>query len=156
MFTNLLILASCYSLIGCLSIDPSSSKKYIDGKQYTIKNVGGTYTQRISDDGICTVELNEESKILNEGEIIKIKNKWFKVEGCQLNRAYPVACGSKLFYQLRDLSCSFIEQNHNKKIDTHRQIHNDLIEYLDRTYYNDCCESACTVSEFIQSCPIEW
>ncbi|CAF3102662.1 unnamed protein product [Rotaria sp. Silwood2] len=109
MFTTLLILASCYSLIGSLSIDPSSNKRYIDGTQYTINNIDTTYTQRVSHDGLCSVQLYEESKMLSEGEIIKIKGKWFKVEGCRLNRAYPVACGSKLFYQLRDLSCSFIE-----------------------------------------------
>ncbi|CAF3303571.1 unnamed protein product [Rotaria sp. Silwood2] len=93
--------------------------------------------------------------MLSEGEIIKIKGKWFKVEGCRLNRAYPVACGSKLFYQLRDLSCSFIEENpNNKKVHGHQQTKNDLINLLDQSYYNACCESACTVYEFIQSCPV--
>ncbi|CAF1110738.1 unnamed protein product [Rotaria sp. Silwood1] len=154
MFTTLLILACCHSLIGSLSIDGSLTQKYIDGTQYTIKNIGATYTQHVSNDGLCRVKLDNESKMLNEGEIIKIKNKWFKVEECQLNRAYPVECGSKLFYQLRDLSCSFIEEhNHDKKNLHQQQTTNHLMELLDRSYYNACCRTACTIYEFIQSCP---
>ncbi len=106
--------------------------------------------------GQCSVELDEPSKILTEGEIIKIKNKWFKVEECRLNRAYPVSCGSKLYYQLRDLACSFVEETFDKKIRVRRQTKDALIHYLDKSYNNICCESACTISEFVQYCPTKW
>jgi hypothetical protein len=99
--------------------------------------------------------LNERYKILNEGELIKIKNKWFKVHECQLNRAYFVSCDSKLFYQLRDLACSIAEENSRDKIRVRRQTKDHLIQLLDRSYSNVCCKSACTISEFLQYCPTE-
>jgi hypothetical protein len=92
--------------------------------------------------------------MLTEGELIKIKNKWFKVEECRLNRAYPVSCGSKLYYQLRDLACSFIEESYDNKVRVRRQT-DALINLLDKSYYNDCCESACTISDFLQYCPMK-
>jgi hypothetical protein len=52
MLTTLLILAYCGSIAGSLSIDPVSNEKYVDGNQYTIKSVGTTYTQRISNHGM--------------------------------------------------------------------------------------------------------
>ncbi len=52
MFSTLLIFAYCCSIVGSLSTDPISNEKYIDGTQYTIKSVGITYTQRISNHGM--------------------------------------------------------------------------------------------------------
>jgi hypothetical protein len=52
MFSTLLIIAYCCSIVGSLSTDPISNEKYIDGTQYTIKSVGITYTQRISNHGM--------------------------------------------------------------------------------------------------------
>lgn len=106
--------------------------------------------------GLCTVQINGQSKILSEGEITKIKNKWFKVEECRLNRAYPVPCGSKLYYQLRDLACSIYEQNHDKNVKIREEAKDELTHALGRSYSDICCESACTVSEFIQACPTKW
>jgi hypothetical protein len=109
--------------------------------------------------GQCSVELNEQSKkskLLIDGEIIKIKNKWFKVEECRLNRAYTMPCGSKLFYQLRDLACSFVEQHNDNKTRVPQQTNDQLIQNLDRSYYSACCESACTIFEFLQYCPTNW
>ena len=42
MFNAFLVLIYAFLLTGSLSIDP----QYIDGRQYTIKGVGVTYTQR--------------------------------------------------------------------------------------------------------------
>jgi len=106
--------------------------------------------------GQCSVELNGKSKLLSEGEVIKIKQKWFKVEECRLNRAYRVPCGSKLFYRLRDLACSFVEGTNDKTIHVRRQTKNELIHFLDKSDYNICCENACTIAEFIQYCPEKW
>ncbi|CAF0734635.1 unnamed protein product [Rotaria sp. Silwood1] len=134
-------------------------EKYIDGKQYTIKNVGATYTQRISNHGQCTIELKnhgDKSTAITEGEIVKIKNKWFKVEDCRLNRAYIVTCGSQLFLRLHNLVCSYVEQHYDKKLLKKRQTEDDLINIIDRSYYSECCKSACTVSELIQYCPLKW
>ncbi|CAF3514436.1 unnamed protein product, partial [Rotaria socialis] len=138
-----------------ISVDSNSNQKYIDGSQYTIQSVGAIYIQRISDQGLCSIQLNDQSNTLGEGEIIKIKSKWFKVEECRLNQAYPAMCGSKLFYRLRDLACSLADHAHNNNIHEKRQTKEEPTESLDQSYYNFCCESACTVSEFLQSCPTE-
>lgn len=105
------------------------------------------------------VELNledEKSNTLSEGEIIKIKDKWFKVGDCRLNRAYIAPCGSKLFRQMRDVVCSYVEQHYGKKDIERREATEDLIKILDTSYYNVCCKSACTVSDLVQYCPSKW
>ena len=94
------------------------------------------------------MEINDESKIFSEGEVIKIKTKWYKVEGCRLNRAYPVACGSKLFYQLRDLTCSLVHENQEYRGPVQRRADNVRAELSK----SPCCESACTIAEFLQYC----
>jgi hypothetical protein len=58
MFTILLVIAYSYSLVGSLPTDLNSSEKYIDGTQYTIKNVDATYTQRVSVHGMYSYQLN--------------------------------------------------------------------------------------------------
>jgi hypothetical protein len=106
--------------------------------------------------GECMVELNnqdEKSDPISEGEIVKIKEKWFKVEDCRLNRAYMALCGSRLFHQMRDLVCSYVDQHYGKKILKRRQTTDELISILDTSYYGICCKSACTISELIQYCP---
>jgi hypothetical protein len=104
------------------------------------------------------VEVHDQDEKLNtlsEGEIVKIKNKWFKVEDCRLNRAYLVACGSKFFFQVRDLVCSYVEQHYGRKI-TRRQTQDDLINVIDTSFYGVCCQSACTIAELVQYCPVKW
>jgi hypothetical protein len=82
-----------------------------------------------------------------------MKNKWYKVEECRLNRAYPVPCNSKLFYQLRDLTCSIAHENNNPKIHLRRQTNDLLIDLFGKSSQSACCESACTITEFLQYCP---
>ncbi|CAF0782261.1 unnamed protein product [Adineta steineri] len=156
MFTILLLGIYCFSLVISSSVDTKFNEKYIDGKQYKLKSVDTTYKQHVSNNGQCTVELKTQGdkyNSLTEGEIIKIKNKWFKVEECRLNRAYIASCGSKLFIQMRDLVCSYADQHYEKKVLKRRQIEDDLINVLDRSYFGLCCKNACTVSELIQYCP---
>lgn len=99
---------------------------------------------------------DEKLNSLSEGEIAKIKEKWFKVEDCRLNRAYVASCGSKLFRQMRDVVCSYVEQHYGKKVLKRREATEDLINLLDASYYNVCCKSACTVSDLVQYCPSKW
>jgi hypothetical protein len=109
--------------------------------------------------GQCMVEVSDEDEklnILSEGEIVEIKNKWFKVEDCRLNRAYLVSCGSKLFHQMRELVCSYVEQHYGKKVIKRRQTEDNLIDVIDTSFYGVCCRSACTVTEFVQYCPFKW
>ncbi|UJR33805.1 hypothetical protein I4U23_021229 [Adineta vaga] len=151
MFT--IALFSVYTFALVIS---SSAENPSNDKQYTIKGVDTTYTQHISTHDQCTVEINdqnEKTQMLTEGEIIKIKNKWFKVEDCRLNRAYVAPCGSKLFSQMRDLVCSYVANNSKKPSRQRRQSNDDLINLMDRTYYGLCCQSACTISELLQYCP---
>lgn len=106
--------------------------------------------------GQCTVELNEQAnsdtEMLTEGEIVKVKDKWYKVEDCQLNRAYMMPCGSKLFRQMRELVCSLITQHEKKKIVKRQLTEEELINTIDRSYYGVCCRSACTIAELVQHC----
>jgi len=95
----------------------------------------------------------EKSNTITEGEIVEIQGKWFKLENCRLNRAYVASCGSKLFRQMRDFVCSYVEQSSAKKMLKRRQTDDELINLMDRSYYGLCCKSACTISEFIQYCP---
>ena len=83
---------------------------------------------------------------------MKIKSKWYKVENCRLDRAYLVPCGSKLFYQLRDLACAVADQTTDSKLRMRRQTKDALMDLLNQSYHHACCESACTISNFIQTC----
>ncbi|CAF3325167.1 unnamed protein product [Rotaria socialis] len=158
MFTTSLCLVCCLSLVISTATDLKDSEKNVDGKQYTLKSVGTTYTQRVSNHGQCTVELNGnggKQNILTEGEIIKIKNKWFKAEDCRLNRAYMVSCGSQLLRQILNIVCSYAEQSYDSnKVSKRQQTEDGLINIIDKSYYRECCNSACTVSELIQYCPL--
>ena len=91
--------------------------------------------------------------MLNEGELIKLKSKWYKAEKCRLNRAYPVACGSKFYYQLRELACSFLDSTMDSPMHVQRQTKESEMNLLDSSNQHACCESACTMVEFFQYCP---
>ena len=98
-------------------------------------------------------DANDEHKYITEGEIVKIKDKWFKVENCRLNRAYMMPCGSKLFYQILDFVCVVSGQQVERKVYTRDLSEDDLISAVDKAYYNVCCRNACTVTELLQYCP---
>ena len=94
----------------------------------------------------------EPLKIIAEGEIVKIKGKWFKVEHCRLNRAYMMPCHSRLFQQTIQIVCTIVGNVSKHKI-TKRQTLNDELTYgVDEFLYDDCCRSACTISELFQYC----
>ena len=108
----------------------------------------------------CRVEIHQkpkDSKSYNEGELVKIQMKWYKVENCRLNRAYFAPCASKLFYQIRDFACSTAEQSSSNKKLVQRETTNYLMKFLQNQLPGyKCCESACTISELIRSCPSKW
>lgn len=108
--------------------------------------------------GQCTVEINDGEpthSYLTEGEIVVLKDKWFKVENCRLNRAYMAPCGSRLFHQMVDFVCAFTGQHSEQKIYKRDLSHEDLISIIDKTYFDLCCRSACTVAELLQYCPVD-
>ncbi|CAF0746883.1 unnamed protein product [Adineta ricciae] len=155
MFAILLLSVYTFALVLSSSVDTELNPKHLDGKQYTIKGIDTVYTQRVSNNDHCTVEVNgqgESVQMLTEGEIIQLKNKWFKVEDCQLNRAYVAECGSKLFHKMRELVCSYATEHSTKKVLKRRQINAELIKSLDQIYYGLCCKTACTVSELLKYC----
>ncbi|CAF0875774.1 unnamed protein product [Adineta ricciae] len=144
MFSFLLIFACCTSLVGSLAINPT----HTDGMQYLIKSVNITYNQRISDHNQCSVELQDRPKHLVEGQVVKLKSKFFKVEECRLNRAYRAPCGSRLFFQLQNLVCATAKQTLHQ-----RQVTNyEPINFLQSSGSSECCETACTIAEFFQYC----
>lgn len=93
-----------------------------------------------------------EHSFLTEGEIVRIKDKWFKVENCRLNRAYMASCGSKLWYQILDFICVITGQQEQRKIYKRDLSDDDLINAIDRSYFDVCCRNACTVAELLQHC----
>ncbi|CAF0998627.1 unnamed protein product [Adineta ricciae] len=144
MFSSLLIFVCCTSLVGSLAINPT----YTDGMQYLLKSVNITYSQRISDHNQCSVELQDRPKHLVEGQVVKLKTKFFKVEECRLNRAYRAPCGSRLFFQLQNLVCATAKQTlHRRQVTSY-----EPIDFLQRSGSSECCESACTIAEFFQHC----
>ena len=162
MFSSLLIFACCSCLVTSLAIDPT----YTDGMQYLIKSVNITYNQRISDHSRyicsrtsrsryvlfeldqCSVELQDRPEYLVEGQVVKLKSKFFKVEECRLNRAYRAPCGSRLFFQLQNLVCVTAKQTlHPRQVTSY-----EPINFLQRSGSSECCESACTIAELFQYC----
>lgn len=99
---------------------------------------------------------DEKKTTLIEGELVRIKNKWFKVEDCRLNRAYMVSCSSPLLSQMLNIVCSYVEPSYESKTSKQQQqVPYGLLSIRHKPYYNQCCESACTVNELIQYCPLK-
>ncbi|CAF1616578.1 unnamed protein product, partial [Didymodactylos carnosus] len=91
---------------------PLQQRNVHDGAEYTIKEAGVTYRQRLSKDqdadghSLCTVEY--DNRLLKEDETIEIKTKFYKVEECHLSRAYH-ACGPNILRMLK-VVCTIAEQ----------------------------------------------
>ena len=105
--------------------------------------------------GQCSVEIEDEEpshSFLTEGEIVRIQDKWFKVENCRLNRAYMAPCGSKLFDQMLDFICVITGHQEERKVYKRDLSDDDLISAIDKSYFDHCCTNACTVAELLQYC----
>ena len=93
----------------------------------------------------CTLKHN--GRLLNEGESIEMKGKFYKVENCILNRAYQ-ACGSHLL-QMISIACEILDR---KKQRTFRTKH--FRRFLQRKLLTEaCCHTLCTVDEMTRYCP---
>ena len=103
----------------------------------------------------CRVEVNGH-QWLDESQLIQVKNRWFKVEDCRLNRAYAVTCGSKLFDRLRFIACSIMDQIVDAPTIGRRWRRNTQIDAarLEPSKENLCCEKACTMADLVQYCPV--
>ncbi|CAF1042090.1 unnamed protein product [Adineta steineri] len=92
----------------------------------------------------CTVEY--DGHLLEEGQTIEIKGKFYKVEDCALHRAYH-ACGTSLL-QMVSIACDAV-QNQKYKIPSKR-----VRKHLRQTLLTEaCCETICTVAEMVRYCP---
>lgn len=93
----------------------------------------------------CTLKYNNE--ILNEGDSVMIITKLFKVESCQLQRAYH-ACGPHLWGVI-NIVCEAIELN--RKNSKH---HNRLRRFTrEKLLIEACCLTTCTINEMARFCP---
>lgn len=81
---------------------------------------------------------------MHEGEIIKINKRFYKLEECQLQRAYQT-CGKHLWFMVhivcRTVQIGKKEQNHRFR----RALNKFLLSEV-------CCHNVCTVSEITRYC----
>ncbi len=94
--------------------------------------------------GTCPVEYGGEK--LQEGDIINIKGKLYKVEDCELHRAYH-ACGTHILIMI-NIVCQAVEQE--KKIAVNKRFPRFVKQKL---LTEACCQSLCTISEMTRYCP---
>ncbi|CAF1008662.1 unnamed protein product [Didymodactylos carnosus] len=144
---------------------PLQQRSIQDGTEYTIKDVGVTYRQRLSKDEVdannrplCTIEYNDQ--MLKEDEIIDINSKFYKVEECQLSRAYH-ACGPNIFHMLK-IVCSIAEQFIKKRTPSTNDHRNDrsssslgllASNTRPKLITESCCQNLCTIPEMTRYCP---
>ena len=83
---------------------------------------------------------------LKEGQQILIHKKLYKVEDCELHRAYH-ACGTHILFII-NIVCHALEQH---KIVPHK---NRLPRFSKQKLLTEaCCQHLCTVSEMTRYCP---
>lgn len=92
----------------------------------------------------CTV--NYEGQELHEGDSIDIKGKLYKVEDCELHRAYH-ACGTHILFII-NIVCQAVEQE--RKTSTIKRFPRFVKQKL---LTEACCQSLCTISEMTRYCP---
>jgi hypothetical protein len=89
--------------------------------------------------------LRHDDSLLKEGDEVAIITKLYKVENCQLQRAYQ-ACGAQLWVAV-NIVCEGIDEQKHKYTNRFRRFSQEklLIE--------SCCLRTCTVHEMAQFCP---
>ncbi|CAF1655477.1 unnamed protein product [Rotaria magnacalcarata] len=98
-----------------------------------------------STDGNCTIKFGK--RLLREGDEISINRKLYKVEDCQLKRAYQT-CGPHLWYAI-SIVCKGIDLPEGKSNAMAR-----IRKFTEEKLLSDaCCLTACTVSEMSRYCP---
>lgn len=92
----------------------------------------------------CSVEHNGQK--LTEGDVIDVQRKLYKVEDCELHRAFH-ACGTDILYII-NIVCQAVEQH---KITSSKQRYTRFVKQ--KLLTEACCQSFCTVSEMTRYCP---
>lgn len=96
-------------------------------------------------DGKCTVRHGK--RLLREGSQIAINKKLFKVENCQLQRAYQT-CGPHLWY-IVNIVCQAIDSQNGRYSRVSRKR-----RFAEEKLLSDaCCQTSCTVTEMTRYCP---
>jgi hypothetical protein len=92
----------------------------------------------------CSVKYGEN--LLKDGEVIAIKLKLYKVEDCQLQRAYHV-CGPYLWFMI-DIVCKALELDDGAK-----RFKKYVRRFTQQKLLSEaCCLTACTISEMALFC----
>ena len=110
----------------------------------------------------CMVE--HEERFYREGEAVMVGKKIYKVEDCQLQRAYQ-ACGAPLWYMI-NVVCQNVEKQKSRTsalsastTTTATPITAAGVKYRFRRFLREtlltdsCCERPCTISEMTRYCP---
>ena len=93
----------------------------------------------------CTMDY--DGRRLKEGESVEIKGKLYKMEDCNLHRAYH-ACGSNLL-QMVSIACEVVERQKQTDLNKKR-----FRRFIQRKLLTEaCCQTLCTVAEMTRYCP---
>ncbi|CAF1445321.1 unnamed protein product [Rotaria magnacalcarata] len=106
-----------------------------DGKQNTLKSLTNSCTLQHG-----TSILKEDSKVVVDGKV-------FKVENCELQRAYQT-CGPNL-WNVINIVCDAIRRETIKGKTVHRLRRSSKPKLITEA----CCENYCTVLEMAHFCP---
>ncbi|CAF1043547.1 unnamed protein product [Adineta ricciae] len=93
----------------------------------------------------CTI--NHDGTLLKEGESVEIRGKLYKMEDCDLHRAYH-ACGTYLL-QMVSIACEVVRPQKSKRPSSKRFRRFSRRKLLTEA----CCETLCTVAEMTRYCP---
>ncbi|CAF0903545.1 unnamed protein product [Adineta ricciae] len=93
----------------------------------------------------CTI--NHDGTLLKEGESVEIRGKLYKMEDCDLHRAYH-ACGTYLL-QMVSIACEVVGSQKSKRPSRKRFRRFSRRKLLTEA----CCETLCTVGEMTRYCP---
>ncbi|CAF1595079.1 unnamed protein product [Rotaria magnacalcarata] len=92
----------------------------------------------------CSVQHNGQK--LSEGDNIDVHGKFYKVEDCELHRAYH-ACGTHVLFII-NIVCQALEKH---KINASKQRFSRFVKQ--KLLTEACCQSLCTISEMTRYCP---
>jgi hypothetical protein len=98
-----------------------------------------------SSDANCT--LQSGNYLLKEGDKTLVNGKLFKVEECNLQRAYQT-CGTHLWFMI-NIVCEAVDKQKSKQRHSNRQRRFAEEKLLSEA----CCEHACTINEMTRYCP---
>jgi hypothetical protein len=93
----------------------------------------------------CTIQHGDYR--LREGDKTLVNGKLYKVEDCQLQRAYQT-CGTHLWFMI-NIVCEAIDKQKNRN-----RPNNRYRRFAEEKLLSEaCCEHACTILEMTRYCP---